>query len=512
VKNFVVVGGGTAGFLTALYTRKMFPNDEVTVIHSKDIGVLGAGEGSSPNLVELFDYLEIPIDYLIKKTKATIRNGTKFSNWSNEGDTFYTDFAKTIDQINPYHMNSTINFREFMGPSIYDIVTICNDSDTNSLKKLIDEKNKVYFMHNSKIDLNLVPFYEFQRFSKFGINFDAKLMASVLEQISNDRNINVIDGKVKDFMLNDLNDVTKVIMENEETIDVDFIFDCSGFARLLIGKLYKTDWISYSDRLPVDRAIAFFLEIDKNNIPTYTNATALEYGWMWQVPLQHRYGCGYAYDSSYLSEEDAKKEVEEKIGQEINIVKSFNFNPGVYKEIWKNNCLSIGLASGFLEPIDATSLSQVVTLLENFFLLKHKIFDNNDVSKKEINDYYVNQSSSMSDYVQMHYLTNKTNSEFWLNFEENHPILDSLKDKINKMDNTVLRNDAIRETFSEHDYYTVWHGMHRLNIDNIKSIYNENKLFLFSEWWNDQKNQELKTVEDLVDHVQFLEYFGGLDS
>jgi hypothetical protein len=403
-----------------------------------------------------------------------------------------------------HSMNNLFLESATMPPNVKDILNRRGDAIVNSIK--IGRTPVQSAIQGILKTLSTVPYDDlFHLFMVFNTS-----KGEILLEKNARINASLTIPKSEDWY--DLNDVPKIIMEDEETIDVDFIFDCSGFARLVIGKLYKTDWISYSDRLPVDRAIAFFLEIDKNNIPTYTNATALDYGWMWQVPLQHRYGCGYAYDSSYLSEEDAKKEVEEKIGQEINIVKSFNFNPGVYKEIWKNNCLAVGLASGFLEPIDATSLSQVVTLLENFFLLKHRIFDNNSVSKKEINDYYVNQSSSMSDFVQMHYLTNKTNNEFWLNFEENHPISDSLKDKINKMDNTVLRDDAIRVTFSEHDYYTVWHGMHRLNIDNIKSIYNENKLFLFSEWWNDQKNQELKTVEDLVDHVQFLEYFGGLDS
>ena len=145
------------------------------------------------------------------------------------------------------------------------------------------------------------------------------------------------------FNTNENGNVTGINCKNN-VIDADFVFDCSGFKRLLIGKHYGSEWKSYTENLPADKAFPFFLsheQVGKGVVP-YTNAIAMKYGWMWVTPLQHRYGCGYVFDSSYITVEDAKKEVEEYFGFEVNPPKPglfFEFNPGMYKNVWIKNCI-----------------------------------------------------------------------------------------------------------------------------------------------------------------------------
>jgi hypothetical protein len=178
-----------------------------------------------------------------------------------------------------------------------------------------------------------------------------------------------------------LNPNESLILENNEEQLVDFVFDCSGFHRLLIGKHFNSEWASYKEYLPVDMAVPFFIPIDEE-IPPYTEAIAMKYGWMWKIPLQNRYGCGYVFDSSLISEEDAAKEIEEYLGFVPEYPRknkgAFKFNAGGYKTPWVKNCIAIGLASNFIEPLEATSIFSSIDSL------RRAVF--NTLSLEECND------------------------------------------------------------------------------------------------------------------------------
>ena len=193
-------------------------------------------------------------------------------------------------------------------------------------------------------------------------HFDARLIAEYFKQISINRGVTHINGIVKSFVQNDKKDITNLVLSDDTTIPTDFVFDCSGFHRLLIGKLYNSNWVSYSNHLKVNTAVPFFLDRTDTNMELDTKAIAMDYGWMWQIPLQHRWGCGYVFDGNRINEIQAKEEIELKLNRKIQSPKTLKFSAGYYDNVWVNNCIAMGLASGFLEPLEAVSIH--ITLME----------------------------------------------------------------------------------------------------------------------------------------------------
>jgi tryptophan halogenase len=350
--DVTIVGGGTAGWLSALFFNK-FGNHNITVVDSSRIGILGAGEASTPILPGLLKDLDIDVDDFIKKTNATKKYSNDFINWSPNGGEY----------THPFELN-------------YDKVV-------------------------------------------YGIHFDAKECAKYFKQIGINRNIKHLDVNITNLNQNNVGDVISIDSEEGVTIETDFVIDCSGFARLGAGKLFKSKWISYSDHLKTNAALAYFLPQTENidqTTKTHTRSIAMKNGWMWQAPLQHRWGCGYVFNDEYISIEDAKKEVEEYIGKEIKIVKTFKYTPGSYEKTWNNNCVSLGLASGFLEPIEGTSL---MTLIFSIFKLNEiglGNYNNNEVVN-EYNKYINDINHQCMLFVRYHYDCARTDTDFWLNIK-----------------------------------------------------------------------------------------------
>jgi tryptophan halogenase len=226
--------------------------------------------------------------------------------------------------------------------------------------------------------------------------------------------LKIIDAVVDEFIVNQNDDINQIVLDNGQKIECDFIFDCSGFARLVIGKHYKSEWVSYSDKLICDKAFGFFLpqtdEIDINKVYT-TKATAMNSGWMWEVPIKERFGCGYAFSSKHITVEDAKNEVEVYLGKKIDIVKIFDFNPGSYKEVWKNNCIALGLAGGFVEPLEATSLMTLVTLLDELYKIGIKNID--QIKKDNFNKYSQDSNEEVYHFLIHHYNCGRKDTPFW---------------------------------------------------------------------------------------------------
>lgn len=510
MKNFVVVGGGTAGWITALYTKTVYPEDNVTVIESSDIGILGAGEGSTPVLISFLDYVGIPVDFLIQETGATIKNGIKFTNWSNNNNYYYHGFYVTDDNLSHKYINNQISFFYYQGPSIYNFYD--NLKDNNLIDKT-SEKNKVPFYFNNSLNLFDNKIFDFNQSSSFSIHFDARKLADTLAKIAIERGINRIDSKVIDFVFEN-SDIKEIILENKTNVLSDFIFDCSGFSKLIIGKIYKSEWKSYQESLPMKKAIPFFIDIDKKNIPPYTESIAMNYGWMWKIPLQYRYGCGYVFDSDFISEEEAKIEIENFLGyvpEYPRLTKgAFSFSPGSFKEIWINNCLAIGLSSSFIEPLEATSIAQSINTLVRFFSKKQHIFNRDKKYLDYFNKQCLNDFQQIVDFIYFHYMTNKTNNIFWKNFTINNKMPNTLEEKLYFLNNSVLDEKTSEPIFSPQSYYDVGKGIGFLNENNLKKISEEYKLYLYDPVHNQQIKTQNKIISCFIDHSEFLKYLGGL--
>jgi tryptophan halogenase len=193
------------------------------------------------------------------------------------------------------------------------------------------------------------------------------------------------------------------------------VFDCSGLHRLIIGKHFNTEWNAYDTMLPCNRALPFFIQTDEKK-PEYTEAIAMRHGWVWKIPVQGRYGCGYVFDKRYVSDEEAISELKEKFG-DITVPRSFEFKAGSYSKTWVNNCIAIGLSAGFTEPLEATSIwIQILSL--RHYLLQHAAYvkcDQNVVNS--YNEYVGNINTFMAEFIHTHYLTRRQDSDFWREFK-----------------------------------------------------------------------------------------------
>ena len=349
--KYVIVGGGTAGWLTALFVKEKFPYSDVTVIASSEIGILGAGEGTTPPFINFLAKIKINPDEIISNCLGTVKTSIKFTNWCGDTKHYYHNFL----------------------------------SDT--------------------------------RQGDSALHFDANLLAKYLQTVGIERGIKLVDNEVTDVCANSNNNITSLILKDKTSIDLDFVFDCSGFRRLIIGKHYNAKWASYKKILPVDRAMPFFLQNDNTNLPVYTEAIALRHGWMWKIPVQGRYGCGYVFDSSRATDSEIKEEIEEHLGHEIVSPRMFSFDAGCFEDTWINNCVAIGLSSGFSEPLEATSIWVQITSLT--FLLKNinGIISIDAGAKRRYNDAVKTMNSEIAKFLHFHYLTNRQDSDFWRSFE-----------------------------------------------------------------------------------------------
>ena len=433
LKKIVIVGGGTAGWLTALYAKKVYLNDEIVLVESEEYGILGAGEGSTPHLVDFLEFLQIPVADVIKYCKATIKTSIKFTNWTaSKGfyhHPFYMENCVTNEKV--WSLN---NFYLEEVTSLGHLAAAAEGHDFNdySILQKAGENYQVPFIQNKATKI-LEPQ------SIYALHFDAKLFAEYLKSVAISRGVIRKEGIISKIIADEEGYIT-TLKTNKESIKCDFVFDCSGFRRLIIGDFYKSPWRSYADRLPAKKALPFFLPME-NEIPPYTEAIAMKYGWIWKIPLQDRYGCGYVFDSDYITDAQAVEEIENYLGFEPTYPRkekgAFNFAAGSYEKIWVKNVLAVGLASGFVEPAEATSIMQTVIVLRRFL----SNVDNCNIRNPKVQDYFNQvfswQMNESVDFIYLHYAGLKTDTEFWRDFTLNNRksdkvqyILDVMKEKV----------------------------------------------------------------------------------
>jgi tryptophan halogenase len=502
MKNIVIVGGGSAGWLTALYAKKIYQEDNIILVESEEYGILGAGEGSTPNIIGFMNFLDISVEDLIKNCNATIKNGIKFTNWSEKEDSYFHPFQSINEASNDYNFYLNSRFIE-NDTNFSHYCASLNDHEFKDyvfVEKFSNNFQVPYLKENNPISMN--------QLSNISIHFDANLLAKYLRLIGESRGILRKEGIVSEIS-EDLEGYINKIKTNKEEISCDFVFDCSGFRRLIIGKHYKIKWKSYSKYLPAKKALPFFLEIDKD-IPPYTEAIAMDYGWMWKIPLQNRYGCGYVFDSDFISDEEAKKEIENYLGFEPIYPRkdkgAFNFEAGCFEEVWNKNCLAVGLSSGFLEPLEATSIMQLITVLTKFMSNKQNLTTKNNLVKKRFNDMYLEETQEIVNFLYLHYVTNKINTSFWKNFTKNNEMPEEIKYILSVCKDKTLFNDFDfykNKIFSAYSYHYILIG--NKIIDNV--ILKRNANFILDNIKKENYKNILRKQDFLIPKLLTHNYF-----
>ena len=512
VMDIVVLGGGTAGWLTALYAKIVMPTKRITVVESDEIGILGAGEGATPHLITLLDILDIPVSDFIKETGATIKNSIKFTNWNNEGSTdfYHHSFGVNGNAAWSFYNQNVI----FVHSSPSSYVAGCAlgqrlpEYDLNSK---LAKYNKVPFLYDERRQDVSNPIIQFEHVSSFSIHFDAIKVASFLKKIAIGRNINLVEGILENYKENEDGDIKTLILKSGKEIKSDFIIDCSGFNRFF-PKAFDSEWVSYKDKLPVNSAIPFFLPMEEDSIPSYTEAIAMKYGWIWKIPLQERYGCGYVFDSTLINSEEAKKEVEEYLGFEIEVPRTLNFEPGYYKTPWVKNVISIGLSAGFVEPLEATSiwtsiasLSKILGSTELLYKIDQRIVDDFNESFEDINEQVLS-------FIYFHYMSGREDTDFWKKFsKEKAPKY--LKDIYDKSDFRLLQySDFISSIWPIESWYQIGIGTDQLNIfkfSKVSGFYNYTSTYSKANHVFLKKTQDELVEKYCPTHKEFLELLKG---
>jgi len=401
-KKIVVLGGGTAGWITALMVNASFPNTKITVIASEEIGILGAGEGTVFNILNFFDRVGINILDVFKECKATVKYGILFKNWAGEGTAYFHAF----------------NY---------------------------DQSHKAEQMClNKKVPYGPPPPDQFSFRPSYAVHFDARLFAVFLKKIALSRGIEHIDKKVVGVENGSNGEVKRLHFDDKKTIELDFIFDCSGFRREILGKHYKVKWKSFSDVLGVNAAIPFFKQIDANeSFISGTEAIAMKSGWVWKIPVVDRYGMGYVYDDNYATKEDIIYEIQESFGVDLPLdSREFKFDPGAHEKILVKNCFGCGLAHHFVEPLEATSIWKTISYLSLFIDMLKGNIENYRAGRivSWINKYVKEDQEELKNFIHAHYLTTREDTPFWKDYGIKHPEGSQIK-KIRK----ILKNFSINQ-------------------------------------------------------------------
>ena len=438
-QNIGIVGGGTAGLVTALILKTKFPFKNITLIKSDKIGIIGVGEGTTEHWSHFMNFVGIDRDDLIAKTDATLKYGVMFENWTPNS------FLHAVpDQINQIRL----------GQYLAGYGKIISDNTSN--KKIVNSQSA----WNKKVDLDSLP-YQFH-FNTFKLN-------DYLENICVSRDIKIIKDEIIDVNLN--NDNISSIQGTNQQYNFDFYIDCTGFKRLLIKKL-GAKWQSYSKYLKMNSAIAFQTE-DTEEYNPYTLAVAMDYGWMWRIPVWGRWGNGYVFCDEYIDEHQAKKEVEKYLGHEIEVRKSVKFDPGCLDKTWIGNCVAIGLSSNFVEPLEATSIGSTINQV---FLLMHYLQNYSQQSiavyNKKTNDILEN----IRDFIVLHYMVSKQNSKFWKDIQSIE-VPPHLKSNLVRWSNNLPIKEDIGTTeyvlFFEQNWTNILYGLDLFNTESIGLEYNQ---------------------------------------
>jgi tryptophan halogenase len=399
IKKIIILGGGTSGWMTAAALGKTFKNTSVSiqVIESEQIGTVGVGEATIPQIQYYHQLIGIDENEFMKQTQATFKMGIKFVDWGKIGSDYHHAFGQSGKDIGGVKFYQYWLKMKALGKA--------KKYEDYTLNALASEEKR--FMRS--IDAGNSPLSNIS----YAFHFDASLFAKYLRKLSEGWGVKRTEGKVTKVNQQNNGFIKSLTLEDGSEHHADFFIDCSGFKALLIGEALTSEFEDWGHWLPCDRAVAVASKSVEEPW-SYTQAQAHQAGWQWRIPLQHRVGNGHVYSSKFMSDEEAKKILLDNIkGQPLAEPKLIKFKTGHRKESWKNNCLSIGLSSGFLEPLESTSLHLVQYGIEQ---LLH-FFPTMSFDQEDINEYNKQANfefERIRDFIILHYkVTSRDDSDFW---------------------------------------------------------------------------------------------------
>ena len=511
IKNILIVGGGSAGWMTASYLSKAFGNKvNISLVESPEIPKIGVGEATIPNLQKVFfDFLGLKEEEWMPECNASFKAAIKFVNWNDpndKNDYFYHMFGqvKNIDDIPLTHYWNY--FREnnlTQLPMAYDCYDKARLLDKNlSPKTLTHEKVMSHAWH-----------------------FDAHLVAKFLKKLSISWGVKHIEDEVINVSLNENGYVKSVTTNKNGEIEADLFIDCSGFKGLIINQALKEPCIGMSDQLFCNSAVAASIKHDdeENGIEPYTSAIAMKNGWTWKIPMLGRFGSGYVYSDEFSTREQATDEFLKlwNVKEDSISLNHIKFRTGRNKRAWVKNCVAIGLSSCFLEPLESTGLYFIYAAI--YQLVKH--FPKKEIDEKLVKAFNENIEKMFDDsrdFVQTHYFTtSRTDTAFWKANKNDLKLSDSLKSKLdiyksglvvcppittNEEDNYRDFDIEFSNFWTNSNYYCMFTGFKSYPNSVYPKILYDNKYDKAREYMQELKKREDNLLESLPSTYEYLKH------
>jgi len=445
IRSVLIVGGGTAGWMTAAALSKIFADHDLRIqlIESEQIGTVGVGEATIPQILLFNRMLGIDENEFIKATQATFKLGIEFEGWRREGHSYlhpFGSYGSDMDGVMFHHFWLNARQRGYEVELPEFCLQVLAAREGRFLRPVPNAKNS---------PLGHIA-YAFQ--------FDAGLYANYLRQYAEARGVERIESRIEHTRLDEESGhLTSVKLEDGREFSADFFVDCSGFRGLLIEQALETGYEDWSAWLPCNRALAVPSERVREPDP-FTRSTARPAGWQWHIPLQHRTGNGHVYCSDHMSDDEAARILLDNLeGRPLRDPIQLRFVTGHRRKFWNRNVLAIGLAAGFMEPLESTSIHLIQSGIARLMtLFPDRSFNPADID--EYNRLTLQEYEYVRDFLVLHYRqTERDDSEFWRRCR-NLPMTDHLARKLElyRTNGRVYREKD--ELFNETSWLAVMDG------------------------------------------------------
>ncbi|MBE9035180.1 tryptophan halogenase family protein [aff. Roholtiella sp. LEGE 12411] len=494
VQNIVIVGGGTAGWMTAAYLGKaLSKNVQITLIESSNVTTIGVGEATFSTIKVFFDFLGLQEREWMQKCNATYKMAIKFVNWNAAGRHFYHPFQR-YDSVDGFDVSEwwlkMKKDREAFDYSCFLIPMLCDNKKSPKYVngKVFDDKVKDIFSEDNNGEKNILANLKVQY--PYAYHFDANLLARFLKDYAMQRGVKQIVDDVVKVDITEKGSIDCIHTEKHSTISGDLFVDCTGFRGLLINKALGEPFISFSESLLCDSAIAMQIptDIKKDGINPYTTATALSSGWVWNIPLYGRVGTGYVYSSAFISPEEAEQEFRQHLGAASDDRKATHIKMriGRNRNSWVKNCVAIGLSSGFVEPLESTGIFFIQHGIEE--LVSH--FPDKSFNEDLIRSYnkaVANCIDGVREFLTLHYCaSDRCDTPFWKASKQDIVVPEELHEKLRLWKSRLPNNKNINQNyhgFESYSYSVMLLGLNYMpnsNLPILDLINDQNALSVFN--------------------------------
>ncbi len=462
-RSVLIVGGGTAGWLAAAYLQRTLCGDPanpvaIHLVESPEIGSIGVGEATVPTLANTLRTLDIPESALFAQAEATLKNGVRFIGWRAGGGADSDRFDHPFDTpVSLEGYSTMVHWLNLKQRGLIDAPY----GDCGSVQTALMAAN---------LSPKLMTSRNYEAPLPYGYHLDATRLAALLRDVAVSRGVRHSLGTVTAVQTGD-EGIRSVTLADGQTLAADLFVDCSGFAGLLIGRALDVPWLSYGDQLLCDRAVACPVAHDSERAPlrSFTTATAQASGWSWEIDLQSRTGSGYVYSSAHCSDDEALATLAAVHGgrQRLAEPRLLQLRVGHRQRVWEKNCLSLGLASGFIEPLESTGIYLVEHALQQFidYLPAHD-GAGAAVGQAKYNQLIGDLYDELRDFIVMHYvLSMRRDTPFWRDCTDPARIPPSLAALLALWDQKLPHTTDINRKmslFGASNYFFILAGMNRL--------------------------------------------------